>query len=137
MTATPNGRSRTRLLPELELEVMKVLWEKQNATVAEVQTALRPARPLAYTTVMTVLDRLSRKEVVTRSKRGRGYVYRPSLSREAMRSLALDRLLHDFFGDSAKRLADYLRRQQIDTGRETHAAAPVGSTPHQLDSALL
>ncbi|MEZ5362194.1 MAG: BlaI/MecI/CopY family transcriptional regulator [Bryobacterales bacterium] len=53
---------------------MKILWSLADATVAEVQEQLNSFRPLAYTTVMTVLDRLTRKHVVTRRKRGRGYV---------------------------------------------------------------
>ena len=72
--------SRARQLPELELEVMKVLWRRDTATVADVQEELKPARPLAYTTVMTVLDRLARKGVVTRSLTGKAWLYSAALS---------------------------------------------------------
>ena len=135
MTATPSIR-RSRPLPELELEVMKVLWSMEDATVGDVQQELQPSRPLAYTTVMTVLDRLTRKHVVTRRKQGRGYVYRPALSREVARELALDRLLNDYFSDSAENLMAYVRRRH---GAEPVAAAarPRAAVAEQIDSSLL
>ena len=134
MTATPSIR-RSRPLPELELEVMKVLWNLEDATVGEVQEELQPGRPLAYTTVMTVLDRLTRKHVVTRRKQGRGYHYRPALSREVARELALDRLINDYFSDSPERLLAYVHRRH-GSQPVTTAARPL-AVAEQLDSSLL
>ena len=133
MTATPSIR-RSKPLPELELEVMKILWSLEDATVGDVQEELQPNRPLAYTTVMTVLDRLTRKHVVTRRKQGRGYVYKPALSREVARELALDRLLNDYFSDSPENLMAYVRRRH---GSEVVAAARPRAAADQLDSSLL
>jgi predicted transcriptional regulator len=133
MTATPSIR-RTRPLPELELEVMKILWSLEDGTVGDVQDRLRPTRPLAYTTVMTVLDRLTRKRAVTRRKRGRGYVYRPALSREVARELALERLLNDYFSDSPENLLAYVRRR---TGSDAIGAVRGAMPVEQLDSSLL
>jgi len=60
---------------------MNVLWSRADAqTVRTVQEALQP-RALAYTTVMTVLERLYRKGLVTREAEGRAYAYRPSATR--------------------------------------------------------
>ena len=134
MTASPSIR-RTRPLPELELEVMKILWSLDDATVGEVQEKLKAARPLAYTTVMTVLDRLTRKHVVTRRKRGRGYVYRPALSREVARELALERLLNDYFSDSPDNLVAYVRRRHSVLGSDAGHSRP--TVEQQLDSSLL
>lgn len=138
MTATPSVR-RSRPLPELEMEVMKVLWEHETATVGEVQEQLKPSRPLAYTTVMTVLDRLSRKRVVTRAKRGRGYLYRPTWSREDACELALDRLLTDFFGNDPDELSNYLQRHNgaAPPMRRTSRSPHRHSSMHSLESALL
>ena len=66
-------------LPQLELECLRVLWKQPGASVAEVRAALQ--RPLAYTTVMTVLERLSAKGVVQRRKQGRAYAYSALLTR--------------------------------------------------------
>jgi predicted transcriptional regulator len=68
-------------LGELEADIMAVLWDNsQLITVRHVLTALQ--RPAAYTTVMTVMDNLHRKGLLTRERRGRAYHYRPVWSRE-------------------------------------------------------
>jgi predicted transcriptional regulator len=124
-----NGKS-DRLPPALELEALKVLWDDPaELTVAQVQEAIRPNRKLAYTTVLTLLERLFRKGLVSRRKRGRGYSYRPALERDAAVDMALERLVTDFFGSSRERLLSHLQ--------ETVAATPDESTHRQLDSVLL
>ena len=59
---------------------MKVLWENDECSVREVQRLLH--RKIAYTTVMTTLTRLFRKELAKRRFRGKGYIYAPQQSRE-------------------------------------------------------
>jgi predicted transcriptional regulator len=75
----PTAPSALGLLGPLEYGAMQVLWEIAPADVASVRAQLndRPSgRPLAYTTVMTVLSRLHDKGLVERSRHGRAYVYR-------------------------------------------------------------
>ena len=70
-----------RALGELEDRIMRTLWRRESAaTVREVHTTLSQDRSLAYTTVMTVMDRLSRKGLLHRRLRGRAYEYLPSRS---------------------------------------------------------
>src|SRR5262245_3483866 len=88
-------------LSRLELECMKAIWLRSAQTVSDVQKGLLPLRPLAYTTVLTILDRLSRKGAVTRVKQGKAYVYTPSLSLELSRQEALAELLQSYFEASA------------------------------------
>ncbi len=109
-TATPAPRPRpARELPQLELECMRVLWMQAPASVRQVQAGLAgQGLALAYTTVLTLLDRLARKQAVTRVKQGRAFLYSPRISRERMRSLALERLLHNYF-HSRQELAAWLR----------------------------
>jgi predicted transcriptional regulator len=72
-------------LGDLEREVMTQLWAASGPlTVRQVHERLSANRDLAYTTVMTVLDRLAKKEVVTRQKADRAYLYAPAQSREEM-----------------------------------------------------
>ena len=104
----PEPGAQPRLLPPLELEVMKVLWTAGESSVAEVQAGLNGFKPLAYTTVMTLLDRLARKGAVSRRKQGRGFRYTPVFSREAVVELAVERLVEDFFASSREELAAYL-----------------------------
>jgi len=71
-----------RQLGELEAVVMDRLWSwQQSATVREVLDDLRPERMLAYTTVMTVMDNLHRKGLLSRVPEGRAYRYSPARSR--------------------------------------------------------
>ncbi|GAA3738511.1 BlaI/MecI/CopY family transcriptional regulator [Micromonospora maritima] len=84
-------------LGDLERAVMDVLWDSASAasdgvTVREVADAL-DGRELAYTTVMTVLDRLAGKGMVQREREGRAWRYRPAATREAhIAQLMLDAL---------------------------------------------
>lgn len=68
-------------LTRCETEVMDVVWRLERATVQDVCDALE--RPLAYTTVMTMLNILHKKrKVLTRKKDGRAFVYSPAVSRD-------------------------------------------------------
>lgn len=71
-------------LYELEARVMEKLWDLGEAPVREVLEALnaRAERPLAYTTVMTTLQRLDRKGVVTRRRQGKMHIYAPVWTRK-------------------------------------------------------
>jgi predicted transcriptional regulator len=72
--------SRTVLLGPLEEEVMEIVWELGHGNVREVVE--RMVRPLAYTTVMTTLDRLFKKRLLARQMSERAYVYTARFSRE-------------------------------------------------------
>lgn len=86
-------------LGELEAAVMGVLWQADEPMkVRAVLDRLDTGRQLAYTTVMTVLDNLHRKEWVEREREGRAYYYRPSLSREEAAAQSLRDVL-DSSGD--------------------------------------
>jgi BlaI family transcriptional regulator, penicillinase repressor len=95
-------------LPPLELDCMRALWALGQATVHEVRASLFPERPLAYTTVMTVMDHLRGKGLVERERRGRPYIYRPLVTEDAVREHALDRLTRNFFVNSRDQLRSYL-----------------------------
>lgn len=104
------GRSLSprELPPPLELECLKVLWAIGEGNVHRVRAELLPKRNLAYTTVMTLLDRLARKGGVTRRKVGRSFVYCPRLTRDAVRRLAVKELVDCFFDGSEEALIQYL-----------------------------
>lgn len=73
------------VLGELELAVMEVLWNtEQPKTVREVHQKLSSQRELAYTTVMTVLDRLAKKRFALRKLTGRAWLYQAADTRAAM-----------------------------------------------------
>ena len=96
------GRKRTKpekLLTEVELELMKIIWEIGECTVKEVQEALPQGRDLAYTSVATMMKILEAKGVLTSSKRERAHTYEPALSRADYESMSLRHLTHHVFRD--------------------------------------
>ncbi|WP_428267339.1 BlaI/MecI/CopY family transcriptional regulator [Haliangium sp.] len=68
---------------DLEADIMEVVWTEQwsSFTVADVQRALERSRQIAYTTVMTTVGRLHDKGLLSRSRDGKRYLYRPRMSR--------------------------------------------------------
>ncbi len=90
-------------LTPLELEIMNVLWTAGPATVQAVQDRLQ-GRSLAYTTVQTMLNVLTRKGKVKRRLHDRAFVYQPVLSRQKAVGQALGDLVDRFFGGSADSL---------------------------------
>src|SRR5262249_46463277 len=108
--------NRVLRLPQLELECMKVLWELGQANVHAIRARMWATRPLAYTTITTVMERLARKGVVERRKEGRSYIYRPLVSDGDARAYAVGRLLDDFFAGSQESLRQYLDLKGIEKG---------------------
>jgi predicted transcriptional regulator len=74
-----------RFLGSLEERVMEVLWRSGALAVRDVCMHLKGKPPLAYTTVMTTLDRLFKKGLLEREKDGTAFVYRPALTRDDYR----------------------------------------------------
>jgi predicted transcriptional regulator len=89
-----------RQFGELEAVIMDRLWELgRPALVREMVDDLRPGRPLAYTTVMTVMENLHRKGWLRRQKDGRAWRYEPTSSRSGYTAA----LMNDALGTSADR----------------------------------
>lgn len=136
------GRSTRDIPPPLELECLRALWALGEANVQMVREHLAEKRPLAYTTVMTMLERLSRKQAVTRRKLGRSYLYTASVSRDEVRRLAVHELLRTLFDGSTDALMAYLDGSQpapaaAVTATAAVQAAPVEEESRALDAALL
>jgi predicted transcriptional regulator len=123
------GRS-SEIPPPLELECLKALWRLGEARVKDVRDVLTENRNLAYTTVMTLLDRLDRRGVVERRKQGRAFVYVPVMGREKARGLALKQLVDTYFGGSVDGLKAYLEGEQV-------ADLPPARKASDLDPTLL
>jgi len=103
------------LPPPLELICLRALWRLGEGTVHDVRKAVSKERILAYTTIMTLLDRLEKRGFVARRKPGRSYIYRPKMSRDTLREHAVKQLLDGFFDGSADALLRYLREPHTDT----------------------
>lgn len=95
-------------LGELELEVLDVLWEKKIATVKDILDELARRREIAYTTVMTVMTRLSDKGVLKRHQSGRTYVYKPRYSRDQIAHSFMDRVKDKIFKGNLEGMLSYM-----------------------------
>jgi len=122
------SRNHPLSLPPLELECMKMLWTLGQANVHGIRAGMLASRPLAYTTVMTIMGRLARKGVVERRKQGRFHVYRPLVSDSEVREHAVGRLIDDFFRGSRESLRGYLDNGDGQKAHITEPAAPPRST---------
>jgi predicted transcriptional regulator len=102
----------SHLLGELEASIMRIMWDRNSATVRDVLDRLgRDGRPLAYTTVLTVMGRLVGKELLSRELVGKTHVYRAALTEEQfVRMAAATRVqaLVDELGDAA--IAQFVSR---------------------------
>jgi len=133
-------------LAPLELECLSALWPMGEGTVRDIHGQLTGARARAYTTVLTIMDRLAHKGIVTRRKVGRAYWYRANLSADEARLKAVEKIVAGFFAGSAQALAAHLAAQ----GETARPSAPPAnavvatrgnsdqlSEPHALDETLL
>ena len=92
------------LLGELEAAVMQIIWQSGEVTVRDVREALQSKRPLAYTTVMTIMGRLAQKGILTVRKQGKAYYYRPVGTLDEFVAQRAQRAVQDVlasFGDVA------------------------------------
>lgn len=95
-------------LAPLELECLSALWPIGEGTVRDIHRALAASRPRAYTTIMTIMDRLAQKGIVARRKVGRAFLYEARLSAEEARLRAVEKIVDGFFDGSAEALAAHL-----------------------------
>jgi predicted transcriptional regulator len=98
--------------PPLELLCLRALWTLREGNVKQVQALVAQSHPLAYTTIMTVLERLVRKGRLRRRKSGRAFVYSPETSRDVMRRAAIRELVNGFFDGSEDELIRFLRETE-------------------------
>lgn len=107
------GRER-ELPPPLEMLCLNALWEIREGNVEDVRRMVSQNRPLAYTTVLTLLDRLTRRGAVSRRKEGRGFRYQPTVERSRMRRVALRQFLEYHFEGSETKLKLFLEEPVAD-----------------------
>src|SRR5437764_14302136 len=94
----PPMAKRPPTMPESELDVLKVLWDRGQATVREVLETLRAAgRQWSYATVATLLDGLETKGVVTSDRSELAFVYRPMISTQEVRQKRVNSLVDKLY----------------------------------------
>ena len=121
------------MLTPLELDIMKAVWKHAPVAVRDVQAEIRPARNLAYTTVMTIMDRLHQKGFLTRQLQGRTHMYSPVIAYGEVRDNAVKTLINSFFDGSETGLMDFLSG----VSPQTVSRPSEFSEPSILDETLL
>jgi predicted transcriptional regulator len=82
----PEASGTAVFLGPTESQLMDLVWEHGALTVKQALALMADHDPPAYTTVMTILGRLTAKRLLTRSKRGRTFIYRPTVDKETFLS---------------------------------------------------
>ncbi|MGZ0164544.1 MAG: BlaI/MecI/CopY family transcriptional regulator [Planctomycetales bacterium] len=112
-------RRRRVKLADLQLAIMQVLWDREEATVAVVREAIEPRHSVAHTTVATMLSRMEADGYVAHRSEARANIYRPLIGREdAGQSMVSDLADRLFRGDRAQMM--------------THLLAGADITPEEL-----
>lgn len=107
--------SSTVNLTDLQLAIVRILWERGECTVLEVQEALAPERKLAQTTVATILTRLEKRRIVKHQNKGRLFVYKAMVTEpQVRRSMVSDLTELLFDGSPAALISHLLAEKEID-----------------------
>jgi len=93
-------QEKREFLTEVELEFMTLLWQLKQGTVRDVMAKLAPSRNLAYTSAATILRILEQKGFISSTKKGKTFVYRPVLARDAYQTRTLKNLSEKLFDDT-------------------------------------
>jgi BlaI family penicillinase repressor len=104
-------------LSELQIAVVRVLWQRGETSVTEIAKVLGEERGLKHTTVATLLTRLEKRGVVEQRREGRQLVYRALVSEpQVRRSMVADLVGSLFGGDSRELVAHLVRESELAPG---------------------
>ncbi len=92
----------------LEADILAIIWEKDRATVRDVYEALRERRAIAYTTVMTVMNNLVKKNLLAQDKTNIAYVYTPAIPGAEVAQTILDSVVQRLLRGQANVAVSYL-----------------------------
>jgi predicted transcriptional regulator len=105
------ARRKQQMPTEAELEILHVLWDRGPSTVRQVREVLSATRPRAYTSIMSLLNIMVEKGLVTRAADGRAFIYRARNPRERTLASIVGDLLGRAFAGSAQELVAHLLEQ--------------------------
>src|SRR5271157_458005 len=108
-----------------ELEIMKIVWERESATVRDVYETLLERRKVAYTTVMTMMKILERKKYLKKTELDRAYVYRPAQPKRQVIGAMVKEFVNRVFNGSAQPLLVHLVEDHKLTPEELEEIANV------------
>jgi predicted transcriptional regulator len=106
------GKAKIYRLGDLQLRILQVLWEKDEATVTDVHQALAEERALAYTTVATMLRKMEVRGLVSHKAEGRTFVYQAEVEEDEVSRGMADHLLECLFEGSLSDMVSHLLRSR-------------------------
>ena len=89
---------------ESELEILRVLWSKESATVREVHEALAGSKDVGYTTTLKLMQIMHEKGLVTRNDSSKTHIYNALVSREKTQKHLLGKMIDNLFAGSPAQL---------------------------------
>lgn len=89
---------------ESELEILQILWNKENATVREVHEELSKTKDSGYTTTLKLLQIMFEKGLVTRDDSNKTHIYQPAVTRQKTQKQFLDKMINTLFAGSSTQL---------------------------------
>ena len=101
-------RPRSKTLTGQELEIMKIVWERERVTVRDVYETLLECRKVAYTTVMTMMKILEQKGFLKKSQEDRAYVYSSAQPKRQVIGMMVRDFINRVFNGSAEPLLVHL-----------------------------
>jgi BlaI family penicillinase repressor len=108
-------RPRSTALTGQELEIMKVIWERERATVRDVYETLLERRKIAYTTVMTMMKILEEKKYLKKTQEDRAYVYHPAKPKnQVIRGMVREFIDRVFNGSAEPLLAHLIEDERLE-----------------------
>ena len=106
---------KKRQLGDLQLAIMRVLWQRGEAAASDVHKALFEERGLAVTTIKTMLRKLEEHECVVHRANGRQFIYRPAIAETDVRDgMVADLVQRMFSGDSAALVNHLIQAGEVD-----------------------
>jgi BlaI family transcriptional regulator, penicillinase repressor len=120
--------SDAHLLTDLQYSIMRVLWDRGEASAAEICQAIHAERGLALSTVATLLSRLEKRGVVAHDTRARQYVYKPTVTESEVRRTMVSELTDRLFnGDVTALLSHLLSAREMSPGDLARVKALIDS----------
>jgi predicted transcriptional regulator len=111
-------RPKSPTLTEQELEIMKIVWERDRATVRDVYEALLEHRKIAYTTVMTMMNILEQKKYLRKTAEDRAYIYRPAKPKNQVIKSMVREFVNRVFNGAAEPLLVHLMEDNKLTSKD-------------------
>jgi len=102
------GKKKIRAMSPTETEILRLVWELNEATVQQIRDQLPSDRSLAYNTIQTLLSRLEQKGYLKHHLKGRAHVYAPSIKRKEVIKTTVSDFLSRLFGGDPKPLVQFL-----------------------------